>query len=114
RGRLSAAWPRVVQCGTLVSLGVPGCERSARLTAIGCEGDWPPSNPRAPIHVEVLAALCIGERPSRLVSRDLEEIVEVEGPDPDTVAPARGGELRAVRTEGHALHGASGPSEAQP
>src|ERR671919_2986317 len=68
---------------------------------------------RALIHVEVLAALLVGERSPGFSPRDLEEIVDVESPDPDTVAPARGGELHSVRTESHTLYRASGPSQAE-
>jgi hypothetical protein len=41
------------------------------------------SRPRALVHVEVLAALCVGERSPGLPLRDLEEIVDVESPYPD-------------------------------
>jgi hypothetical protein len=63
--------------------------------------------------MEILAALLVGDCSPGLSPRDLEEIIEVEGPDPDTVAPARGGEFHPVRTERHALHGASGPAQAK-
>ena len=72
-----------------------------------------PSRLRAPIDVEVLAALLVGERPPGLPPGNREEIVDVERPDPDTVAPARGGELHPVWTESHTLYGASGPSLAR-
>src|SRR4029453_3771733 len=68
---------------------------------------------RTSIHMEVLAALVVGERSPGLAPRDLEEIVDVESPDPDAVAPAGGGELHPVRTERHPLYGASGPSQAK-
>src|SRR5215217_8087774 len=76
------------------------------------QGEYP-SRPRALVHVEVLAALLVGERSPGLPPRDLEEIVEVESPDPHTVAPARRGELPPVRTERHALDRASGPAQAE-
>src|ERR687892_213967 len=62
---------------------------------------------------EVLATLLVAERSPGLSPRDLEEIVYVESPDPDTVAPARGGELHTVLTESHTLYRASGPSQAE-
>src|ERR671919_2103204 len=67
---------------------------------------------RALIHVEVLAALLVGERSPGFPPRDLKEILDVESPDPDTVAPARGDELLPVRTEGHAFYCASCPPKA--
>jgi hypothetical protein len=66
-----------------------------------------PSRLRALVHMEMLAALLVGERSPGLSARDLEDIVDVDGPDPDAVAPARGGELRPVRTERNPLHRAS-------
>src|ERR671919_1086267 len=72
----------------------------------------PRSNTRTPIHMEILAALLIGERSPGLPPRNLEEIVDVKSPDPDTVAPARGDELLPVRTEGHAFYCASCPPKA--
>ncbi len=48
-----------------------------------------PLHLRALIHVKVLAALLVGERPRDLPTGDLDEVVDVEGPDPNAVAPAR-------------------------
>ena len=64
---------------------------------------------RAPSHVKVLVALLVGERPPDLPAGDPEEVVDVEGPDPNTVARIRRGELRPVRAEGHLSIAASMP-----
>ena len=55
---------------------------------------------RALLDVQVLAALLVGERPPGFPPRDLEEIIDVEGPYPNAFT-ARRGQLRAVHTEGH-------------
>ena len=44
--------------------------------------------PGALILVKILAALLLGELPHDLPAGDLEEVVDVEGPNPNTVAQA--------------------------
>ena len=57
--------------------------------------------------MEILAALLVRERPRDLPVGDLEQIGDVEGPDPNTAARAGGGEFRTARTEGHSGYGAA-------
>jgi hypothetical protein len=57
---------------------------------------------RAPIHVQVLAAFLVGERPRNVLPSDLQQVVYVQGPDLYTAARVPRRKLRAVWTEGDA------------
>jgi hypothetical protein len=64
------------------------------------------SRPLAPIHMEILAALFVREGPRDLSAGNLEEVFDVEGPDPNAAARAGRSEPGAIRAEGHAGNGA--------